>query len=186
MSPAEAVRVLFESRKAYEYSEPISVSLSGHKIFLPKARSSGLEGSITGYLASLLPDDQKDRVFGQEHIDIDPTFLGFVDTYYALSLIIPSHFTVVDLGCSYAAQSFFFTKHKRYIGVDGSDDIQERFYAPNTEHVQATLGTFIRTSLSTLTLETTFAIANYVPPWFNESTEIVRRTFPNCFVFYPA
>ena len=36
------------------------------------------------------------RMNDPEH---DPSFLGFINTYYYLSKLIPKHWTVVDIGC---------------------------------------------------------------------------------------
>jgi len=47
-----------------------------------------------------------------------------------LAALIPLHFTVVDLGCAYAAQSYYFRRHWKYIGVDGW--AKDRIAAPNT------------------------------------------------------
>jgi len=69
---------------------------------------------------------QCDRVLQQPMCDIEPDFLGFIDKYYHLSKIMPLHFTIIDFGCSYAPQAYYFRKHKQYIGIDFST-INERF-----------------------------------------------------------
>ncbi|CAM5421007.1 hypothetical protein ATER59S_02396 [Aquamicrobium terrae] len=133
----------------------------------------------------LMPEDQADRVFGQDMCDIDPTFLGFTDIYLALSHIIPTHWTVVDLGCAYAPQAHIFKNHKAYIGVDASDC--ERFSAPNTTHYRMTIAEFIEHHAGALNLDQTFAICSYVPPWYGaDNLRLARENFKNVFTYYPA
>lgn len=132
-------------------------------------------------LLKLLPVNQIDQVFSQEYCDIDYEFLGFTDIYEHLSEIIPLHFTVIDLGCCYAPQCFYFRKHKKYIGVDMFDCV--RFHSENTVHYLKTISEFIRDDLFELDLDETFAICSYVP-----STErgLIRMKFKNVFVYYPS
>jgi hypothetical protein len=62
--------------------------------------------------------------------DIDPDFLGFLEPYEALSRIIPRGRTILDLGCGYAFQSWYFRHHRKYIGVD----VRPLFFrAPNSQ-----------------------------------------------------
>lgn len=53
-------------------------------------------------LYDMLPPDQIERVMMKQDCDIDATFLGFIEVYRALASIIPHHWTVIDLGCTYA------------------------------------------------------------------------------------
>lgn len=62
----------------------------------------------------MMPQDQIDRVFGYHECDITPEFLGFTEVYLHLSCIIPTHWTVVDLGCAYAPQAFLFGDYILY------------------------------------------------------------------------
>jgi hypothetical protein len=132
----------------------------------------------------MLPEDQLDRVLGQEDCDIDPNFLGFTSVYLSLASIIPKHWTIVDLGCAYAPQAFAFKNHAAYIGVDRGGG--ERFAAPNTTHHTMTIAEFIAEHLGALDLETTFAICSYVPPWHNDNMALARESFKNVFTYYPA
>lgn len=134
-------------------------------------------------LVKLLPKDQIERVLNQEMCDIDLEFLGFTDIYYHLSQIIPKHFTVVDLGCAYNAQCFYFTDHKKYIAVDVT--MNEVFKSDNCILVNRSIQAFIKFNNGRLNLDETFAICSYVPPWYNDNTKLVRETFKNCFVYYP-
>jgi len=113
-------------------------------------------------------------------------------TYYNLSRVIPKHWTVIDFGAGYAAQSYLFTEHHRYIAVEPSiisrvtDFSFEYFKADGTERFDVTAGDFIRKELPMLDPKTTFAICNYVPDWYDESaSELVRHNFRNVFTFYP-
>ena len=132
----------------------------------------------------LIPDDQLDRVMGQHICDIDPSFLGFTEIYFALASIIPKHWTVVDLGCAYSPQAFIFKDHKSYVGVDLY--AKERFSAPNTIHFEMPIEAFISEHGQNFDMDTTFAICSYVPPWHGDNMGMVRRHFKNVFTYYPA
>lgn len=138
---------------------------------------------INAKLLSLLPEDQCDRVFSQDYVDIEPSFLGFVDTYYYLSKIIPTHWTVIDFGSAYNAQSFFFAEHKQYIAIDAGADT-ERFCSPNGIIFAKSIDSFLRDDLDSLDLDVRqcFAICNYVG---NEATLAIAQKFPNVFTYYP-
>ncbi len=43
------------------------------------------EQEITNYVLSLIPKEEKDRVFKQEYCAIGTDFIGFMETYYYLS-----------------------------------------------------------------------------------------------------
>ena len=131
----------------------------------------------------LLPQDQIEKVFGQDECDIDYQFLGFTYVYKALSLIIPKHFTVVDLGCAYNPQCFYFTEHKRYVAVDQGNMV--RFQAPNCDLYTMTIQEFIEKHLHEFDLKETFAICSYVPDWYGENRKAVREAFENVFTYYP-
>lgn len=136
-------------------------------------------------LLSVIPNDQLEEVFSGEFCDIDAEFMGFTEQYKALSTIIPKHFTIIDMGCAFAAQSYYFDEHKAYIGVDIFDDVK-RFSTNNTTLIVSSIQEFIKNRLPSmgLDLETTFAICNYMPDF--EAARMVRETFPNVFVFYPS
>ena len=132
-----------------------------------------------------LPAGQVEKVFKSEH-EIQPDFLGFVYIYKNLSEIIPKHFTIIDLGCAYNPQCFFFTGHKKYIAVDVSDCA--KFKSDNCIIYEMTIGEFIKNNLCSLNLDfdETFAICSYVPFWYKDNSDIVRSAFKNLFVFYPS
>lgn len=135
-------------------------------------------------LLRMLPQDQITRVM-EADADIDAEFLGFVGIYDQLARIIPRDWTVVDLGCAYAPQCFFFRDHAGYIGVD-LVQLGARFAAANTTHLVKTIADFSENDAKQLDLDRTFAICSYVPPWHGDNQAIARATFKNLFVYYPA
>ena len=77
--------------------------------------------------------------------------------YDALSGIIPKHFTVLDIGCAYAPQGWYFQGHHEYIAVDPTPE-RERFAFGNTTHIVATAAEFIAGHAARLDQSMTFAI----------------------------
>ena len=77
-------------------------------------------------LFSLIPREKLDYLF--EHsgasAELDYTFLGFEDVYKDMLNFVPKDKTIIDLGCGYAAQSYYFRENEKYIGVDacGNND----------------------------------------------------------------
>jgi hypothetical protein len=135
-------------------------------------------------LLDSIPQDQLDTVLNQQYCDIDGEFLGFVKEYKHLSEIIPKHFTVIDCGCAYNPQSYFFQRHKRFIAIDNFKDTI-RFQAPGTEFYHISIEAFIQERLHEFDLDETFAICSYVPDWGALNKELVRKSFKNVFVYYP-
>ena len=63
-------------------------------------------------LYQLIPKEELTRVFRTSttaSAELDPTFLGFEDVYKAVSTFVQKDKIIIDLGCSYAAQAFYFT-----------------------------------------------------------------------------
>lgn len=114
--------------------------------------------------------------------DIDGQFLGFVDTYYYLAKIIPKDWRVIDFGCCYAFQSYYFRNHREYVGVDCSPCPKWSF--DNTTHINATISGYIEPRIANKFdfNYKTFAISNYVP---SGQVEQIRAQFQNLYVFYP-
>lgn len=129
-------------------------------------------------------EEQNNSVLNQNDCDIEPTFLGFVGVYKNLSEIIPKHFTIIDLGCAYAPQCFYFKDHAKYIGVDVFNGI--RYYSENSIHVIDEIGGYIDNLDIDLDLKKVFAICSYVPDWYGDVRLKARNKFSNLFVFYPA
>ena len=135
-------------------------------------------------LLSLISPEEMDRVLNQKQMcDIDPRFLGFVGTYKFLSLMIPKHFTVIDFGCAYSPQCYFFSSHNKYIGIDLFDN--EKFKTENTTHFVGTISDWIEVNIKDIDIDTTFAICNYVPNWHDKNIEIVNKNFKNVYSYYP-
>lgn len=136
-------------------------------------------------LRSLIPDDEYHEVMSQDMCELDSEFLGFVDMYKNLSRIIPKGSIVIDFGCYLAAQSYFFARHKMYIGVDVVS--MRRFTPPNSVHYTMSIQNFIQIEVPKLFEEydelKLCAICSYVPDF--QATEMVRKTFPNVFCYYP-
>jgi hypothetical protein len=139
--------------------------------------------SINDKLLGVIPKEELDRVFEQDYVDIEPDFLGFVDTYHYLARLVPTHWTVIDFGCAYNAQSYFFVEHNRYIAIDIGDDT-ERFCPPNCTIFTNSIQDFLRDDLRSLNLDfrKTFAICNYVD---RDMSSIIGSIFPNVFNYYP-
>lgn len=135
-------------------------------------------------LFHLLPKEQIDPVFGQEECGIDKEFMGFTDIYKNLSEIIPKHFTIVDLGCAYNPQCFYFKNHKKYVAVDSSS--VTKFKSDNCEIYCMTIGKYIQEHLKDLDLDETFAICSFVNPQHgSDSSKLTRDNFKNVFTYYP-
>ena len=136
-------------------------------------------------LRSLIPDDEYHEVMSQDMCELDSEFLGFVDVYKNLSRIIPKGSIVIDFGCYLAAQSYFFARHTMYIGVDVVS--MRRFTPPNSVHYTMSIQNFIQIEVPKLFEEydelKLCAICSYVPDF--QATEMVRKTFPNVFCYYP-
>lgn len=143
-----------------------------------------LHDASNAALLRMLPRDQVDRIMNGD-ADIDVEFLGFVSIYDQLSKIIPHDWTVIDLGCAYAPQCFFFQDHAGYVGVDLIPS-SARFAAANTSHSVKTIAEFVAADVDGYDLDRTFAICSYVPPWHGDNRAIARATFKNVFVYYPA
>jgi len=122
---------------------------------------------------------QLKEIFKQDKCEIDESFLGFVETYYYLSLLIPKHYTVIDLGCCCALQSYYFINHKQYIGVDSSTN--KRLKLTNTEHLYCSIKFYLNLWDKKDTDEI-FAICSYVPI----DTKEIREKFKNVYTYYPA
>jgi len=137
----------------------------------------------TEYLLSQIPEIELDRVLAQKECDIEPSFLGFVNHYHLLSQLIPLDFTVIDFGCAYNPQCYFFQDHKKFIGVDHGSI--ERFKTPNCDIYQMSIIPFIQKHLKDFDQGKTFAICNFVPNWEGENGKRVRESFENVYNFYP-
>lgn len=124
--------------------------------------------------------ERVNKVLTQDQCDIEPGFLGFMETYRHLAKIVPKHFRIVDIGCAYGFQSYYFMGHSSYLGVDVG--LKETFGIGRFEFLN------IRSIPDFLNhfnpLNTDFCICNYVPA--NELDLIrLRIVFKNLYMFYP-
>lgn len=138
---------------------------------------------LSRYLWEIIPKEQIDRVFSGYHTsaNIHPDFMGFVQTYWHLSKILPKETVIYDFGCAYNAQSFFFTEFERYYAIEPECE-GCIFQAPNCEVFEMTARQFVTTKNVEYN---SFAIVNYVPMWHEDVIELIHENFQNCYTFYP-
>lgn len=138
-------------------------------------------------ILNYIPKEEVERLFKKNHrmaYNCCEDFMGFTRVYRNLLNIVPKHFTIIDLGCCYAPQSYYFKDYKTYIGVDTLEE--ERFGTENTIHYRMSIQEFIGMELPMLGLDLKqcFAICSYVPD--DEATKLAREKFPNILVYYPS
>lgn len=133
----------------------------------------------------LIPEEQIKEVMNQDVIDIDYEFVGFIETYKSLSSLIPKHFTVIDFGCAYNPQCFYFAEHKSLISVDICPTTKV-FKTDNCRVYNEGIVSFIENEFPKLklNLNETFAISNYMPD--GRANQLITDTFKNIYVFYPS
>lgn len=139
---------------------------------------------------SLIPKGEFERVYRCGYCDLDHDFLGFIDTYYHLSRIISDEYTIVDLGCAFAPQSYFFRNFRKYIGVDIAC---ETFFRQNESdgncsfYGRTGITEFLHDIFPTLGIEPCkcFAIMNFVPDFEGVYKGEAKKVFPNMYSFYP-
>lgn len=141
-------------------------------------------------LFNLIPKDEINRVFTESETasaEMDFSFMGFEEVYKAVCMFVPKGKVILDLGCSYAPQSYYFSKYYKYIGVDLSMHNNIRFdRQDNCTIFVESIQDFINKRLKDLPYKNTdyFAICSYVPD--REARKMVRETFENCLVYYPS
>ena len=113
------------------------------------------------------------------------SFLGFEEVYKAATLFAPKNKVVIDFGCAYAFQSWYFRDYKKYIGVDCGTRPEEVLRTDNSEFYHMTIQEFCRKYFPKLgySLDDVFAICSYVPD--DDARNLVRTYFPHCLVYYP-
>lgn len=136
-------------------------------------------------LFNIIPRKEIDRVFRDSptaSAEMNYTFMGFEEIYKAAASFIPKDFVVIDIGCAYAPQAYYFVNHNVYIGVD--INLPEiRFETHNSEFLKMSAQDFCRVATDMFDMKKVFAICSYVPD--EKARKIVRETFPNCLVYYP-
>lgn len=137
----------------------------------------------------IIPKEELDRVFENSYsasAEMDQTFLCFEDEYeYVLENTSPNDI-IIDLGCAYNPQCWYFKDYDRYIAVDLPmfDDV--RFDSGNVEFYIMSIQKFIKEELAKLNLDLNkvVAVCNAVPD--EEARKMVVETFPRHFVAYPS
>ena len=141
-------------------------------------------------LWSMIPKEEAQRVFNCGYCDLGGDFLGFIDTYYHISRLLDDRYTIIDFGCAFAPQSYFFRNFKKYIGIDAMCDTFFRQnevggnceYYPHTDISQWLADTYPHLLLNR---RECFAIMNYVPDMSERRLNDVKKVFPNMYSFYP-
>ena len=139
-------------------------------------------------LYKLIPKEKIEKVFKTSETvgaECDFTFLGFEDIYKAVTLLVPKNRVIIDLGCAYAFQSWYFRDYRKYIGVDNGVNKNDVLETENSEFYFMGIQNFIREIFPILGYreEEVFAICSYVPD--KDAREMVRYVFPYCLVYYP-
>lgn len=126
---------------------------------------------------------QLEAIFDYAECEVEPSFMGFLSQYEALSRIIPYGRTVYDFGCCNAIQGWFFRKHKAYVGVDPLIGKSPVLHIPQGQYFPQTAGEFLESNQLD---QRSFAISNYVCFGYGEDVgELMRQRFTDLFIFYP-
>lgn len=98
---------------------------------------------------------------------------------------VPKDKTIIDLGCSYAAQSYYFRENEKYIGVDACGNNDTVIHTENSEFYFISIQAFIKDVFPALGIDPTdvFAVCSCVPD--KAARELVAETFSYCRVYYP-
>ena len=135
-------------------------------------------------LYKIIPKEEIKKVFsGTAAAELDHTFLAFEEVYRSVLDFVPKGKTIIDLGCAYAPQAYYFAEYAKYIGVDVIiPDIH--FTTANMTLYQMSAQQFCKKVIDEKwDLDNCFAICSYVPD--DIARKCVRETFPNCLVYYP-
>lgn len=125
------------------------------------------------------------EILSQDQCDIGPEFMCFAEIYASLARLIPIEWTVIDFGCAFAPQCWYFRKHNRYIGIDPGP--MKRFQVDNSSIF---IGTIRQALSDTIWIEPinwdrTFGIMSYVPAKEYDYF-LVKNHLKNMFVYYPS
>lgn len=139
-------------------------------------------------LFNLIPREKVDHVFRTSQTaeaECAYDFLGFEEIYKAVTMFVPKSKVIIDCGCAYAFQSWYFRDFCKYIGIDCDSSINDVLQTENSEFHFVTIQHFIKNIFPALGygLDDVFAICAYVPD--NNAREMVRNFFPHCLVYYP-
>ncbi len=130
-----------------------------------------------------------DRVFQNSDAgaELDASFLCFEDVYFTVRDMIDDDYTVIDLGCAYAPQSYIFRDCKAYIGVDCDEQPAYFSNSGNSTFYFEDIKKFINKTLPTLNLDLNkmVAICSYVPGYSNDKEcKIITDAFPQYYIQY--
>lgn len=148
----------------------------------------------------LIPKSEMERVFRESYsaaAEIGPDFMCFEEPYQAAVRVADKDSIILDLGCAYALQAYYFTDCKQYIGVDmpmvrpehplnyPNIKPETRFHPDNARFYIMEIQQFIQTVLPKLKLDMNHVIAvcSAVPD--TQARQLVIDTFPIHYVSYP-
>lgn len=137
---------------------------------------------------NIIPKEEVERVFRDSEsasAEIDLSFLCFEESYeYVLENTDKSDI-IIDLGCAYNPQCFYFKDYDKYIAVDYPLFDNVRFDSGNVDFYIMSIQKFINEILPTLDLDLNncVAICSAVPD--EKARDLVRETFPRHYISYP-
>lgn len=136
---------------------------------------------------NLIPISELNRVFNESDTacaEMDCEFLCFENVYEKVKEHCTKDTIVIDLGCSYMAQAYWFTDCQKYIGVDLPFMNNVKFRTDNSEVYLMSGQKFIKEILPTLDLdmENVIAVCSYVPD--EELQQMVAKSFKYNYVIY--
>ena len=135
----------------------------------------------------IIPKEELDRVFETSDSasgDMDFEFLCFEEVYMYVKEHCNKDTVIIDFGCAYMPQAYWFTDCKKYIGIDLPFRNNVRFKTDNSELYLMSGQKFIKNILPTLDLdmEKVIAICSYVPD--EELEQMVAEHFKYNYVQY--
>lgn len=135
----------------------------------------------------IIPKAEINRVFETSEsagADMDFTFLCFEEVYMKVKEHCNKDTVVIDFGCAYASQSYWFKDCKQYIGIDLPFMNNVRFKTDNSKLYIMSGQKFIKEILPTLDLdmEKVIAVCSYVPD--EELQQMVAEHFKYNYVQY--
>lgn len=139
-------------------------------------------------LFKLIPREKIDKIFSESNTasaELDRMFLGFEEVYKAVTMFVPKSKIIIDFGCAYAFQSWYFKDYEKYIGVDSSVSNENVLKTDNSKFFFMSIQDFIKEQFQKLGYkkEDVFAVCSYVPD--EEARTMVKEYFSYCLVYYP-
>lgn len=135
----------------------------------------------------IIPKAEIDRVFKTSDTagaEMDSSFLCFEEIYMKVKEHCTKDTVVIDFGCAYAPQSYWFKECKQYIGVDIPFRNNVKFKTDNSKIYLMRGQDFIKEVLPTLDIpmENIIAVCSYVPD--EELQQMVAEHFKYNYVQY--